>query len=94
MRDKKAVLLPTNPWPLVISLGVFLVGFLAVVANHWRAGSVIMAGAMLLAGGARMVLPRHVSGLLVLRRRVVDVAIMLSLGISILIFALLVPPGT
>ena len=75
MRDKKAVLLPANPWPLVASVTVLVVGFLVVIA-----------------GGMRLVLPRHLSGLLVLRRRLVDVVIMLGLGISILVFALLVPP--
>jgi hypothetical protein len=94
MRDKKAVLLPANPWPLVASVAVLVVGFLVVIAGHWRPGSLIMAVAMLAAGGMRLVLPRHISGLLVLRRRLVDVVIMLGLGISILVFALLVPPGS
>lgn len=94
MRDKRAVLLPTNPWPLAATLVVFAVGFVVVAAGQWRLGTIIMAASLLLAAAARMTLPRHVSGLLVLRRRVIDVLILGGLGTSILVFALLVPPGS
>lgn len=86
--------LPTNPWPLVAVLGVFTVGVLIAGFGSWRYGAVVMAAATLLAGVARMLLPRRVSGLLVVRRRWMDITILFSLGIAIGVLALVVPPGT
>jgi len=43
---------------------------------------------------ARMLLPRRVSGLLVVRRRWMDITILFSLGTAIGVLALVVPPGT
>ena len=85
--------LPTNPWPLVAVLGVFTVGVLIAGFGSWRYGVVVMAAATLLAGVARMLLPRRVSGLLVVRRRWMDITILFSLGIAIGVLALVVPPG-
>jgi len=54
----------------------------------------VVAAATLLAGIARMLLPRRVSGLLVVRRRWMDITILFSLGTAIGVLALVVPPGT
>jgi len=86
--------LPTNPWPLATVLGLFAVGVLIAGFWDWRYGAVVMAAATLLAGIARMVLPRQVSGLLVVRRRWMDITILISLGMAIGVLALVVPPGT
>ena len=86
--------LPTNPWPLAAVLGVFAVGVLIAGFGSWRYGAVVMAAATLLAGVARMLLPRRVSGLLVVQRRWMDITILFSLGIAIGVLALVVPPGT
>ena len=86
--------LPTNPWPLVAVLGVFSIGVLVAGLGSWRYGAVVMAAATLLAGIARMLLPRRVSGLLVVRRRWMDITILFSLGTAIGVLALVVPPGT
>ena len=86
--------LPTNPWPLVAVLGVFSIGVLVAGLGNWRYGAVVMAAATLLGGIVRMLLPRHVSGLLVVRRRWMDITILFSLGAAIGVLALVVPPGT
>ena len=52
----------TNPWPLAAVLGVFAIGVLIAGFGNWRYGAVVMAAATLLAGVARMLLPRRVSG--------------------------------
>ena len=85
--------LPTNPWPLVAVIGVFTIGVLIAGFGSWRYGALAMAAATLLAGLARMLLPRQVSGLLVVRRRWVDVALLVSLGTAMGVLALVVPPG-
>ena len=77
--------LPTNPWPLAAVLGVFAIGVLIAGFGNWRYGAVVMAAATL---------PRHVSGLLVVRRRWMDITILFSLGTAIGVLALVVPPGT
>ena len=86
--------LPTNPWPLVAVIGVFTIGVLIAGFGSWRYGALVMAAATLLAGLARMLLPRQVSGLLVVRRRWVDVTLLVSLGTAMGVLALVVPPGT
>jgi hypothetical protein len=75
-------------------LGVFAIGVLIAGFGSWRYGAVVMAAATLLAGIARMLLPRRVSGLLVVRRRWMDITILFSLGTAIGVLALVVPPGT
>ena len=85
--------LPTNPWPLVAVIGVFTIGVLIAGLGSWRYGALGMAAATLLAGLARMLLPRQVSGLLVVRRRWVDVTLLVSLGTAMGVLALVVPPG-
>ena len=82
--------LPTNPWPLAAVLGVFAIGVLIAGFGNWRYGAVVMAASRV----ARMLLPRHVSGLLVVRRRWMDITILFSLGTAIGVLALVVPPGT
>jgi len=75
-------------------LGVFSIGVLVAGLGNWRYGAVVMAAAALLGGIVRMLLPRHVSGLLVVRRRWMDITILFALGAAIGVLALVVPPGT
>ena len=74
-------------------IGVFTIGVLIAGFGSWRYGALVMAAATLLAGLARMLLPRQVSGLLVVRRRWVDVTLLVSLGTAMGVLALVVPPG-
>ncbi|MDO5082066.1 DUF3017 domain-containing protein [Arachnia propionica] len=93
MHDKRAELLPNRPGALLVSVAILLVGVVVTAFGHWRRGAVIMAFALFVAAAARAVLPRHVSGLLVVRRRPVDVLLMGGLGLTIALCALVVPPG-
>ncbi len=94
MAANRPQLLPSNPWPLAAALTVFSAGIMAVLLGQWRWGAITMAVALLLATALRMILPRHIAGLLVLRRRILDLIVMGGLGAAILIFALVVPSGT
>jgi DUF3017 family protein len=66
---------------LIISQGVHLV----------RSGTLVLAGVLLIAAVARLVLPERRAGLLSSRRRLLDVAILGALGIGLLVAGLVVP---
>jgi Protein of unknown function (DUF3017) len=69
---------------VIIGLGVHLV----------RSGTLVLAGVLLVAAMARLVLPERLAGMLSSRRRLLDVAILGVLGIGLLVAGLVVPvPG-
>jgi hypothetical protein len=69
---------------VIIGLGVYFV----------RSGTLVLAGVLLVAAMARLVLPERLAGLLSSRRRLLDVAIFGVLGIGLLVAGLVVPvPG-
>jgi hypothetical protein len=79
-------------WPLVAVASVCLTGFAVVLSNHFRRGTVLFAGGLLLAAALRTVLPESAAGLLVVRSRVLDVLTLAVLGLAVLLTALVVPP--
>lgn len=89
--DKPAHELPSNPWPLLSCLALFAFGVLLITMGHWRRGPVLMAASLVLAAMMRMVLPARVAGLLVVRRRWIDVVVMLLLAAAIAVLAMIVP---
>jgi hypothetical protein len=59
-----------------------------------RSGTLVLAGFMLVAGGARLVLPERQAGMLSSRRRWMDVTIFTTLGVGLLVAGIVVPtPG-
>jgi hypothetical protein len=66
---------------VIISQGVHLV----------RSGTLVFAGVLLIAAMTRLVLPERRAGLLSSRRRLLDVAILGTLGIGLLVAGLVVP---
>jgi Protein of unknown function (DUF3017) len=69
---------------LIIGQGVHLV----------RSGTLVLAGVLLVAAMARLILPERLAGLLSSRRRLLDVAIFALLGVGLLVAGLVVPvPG-
>lgn len=92
--DKPADELPGRPWPLAAVLAVFGVGVVLVALGHWRRGPVVMAAALALAAVLRLVLPVGVAGLLVVRRRWIDVTVLLALSAAIAVLAMIVPGTT
>ena len=79
-------------WPLVSVLAVCTAGVLVVLSEHFRRGTVLFAGGLVLAAGLRALLPSESAGLLVVRGRVVDVITLTALGLGVLLAALVVPP--
>jgi hypothetical protein len=66
---------------VIISQGVHLVS----------SGTLVFAGVLLIAAMTRLVLPERRAGLLSSRRRLLDVAILGTLGIGLLVAGLVVP---
>lgn len=89
--DKPAEELPSNPWPLVSVLGLFGVGVVLIALGHWRRGPVVMAAALALAATLRLTLPVRLAGLLVVRRRWIDVCVLVALAAGIAVLAMIVP---
>ena len=90
--DKPAESYPLNPWPLVAVVGVLLGGVVVALLGHWRAAAMIVAGSLLLGAALRLVLPRRMAGLLVIRRRWIDVTVMAVLAVATAVVASVVPP--
>ena len=80
-------------WPLLSVLGGSVVGLAAVGADHFRSGCLLLGGSVLLGSLARMVLPARRVGLLVVRSRAFDVLALTSMGLALVVLAILVPPA-
>ncbi len=79
-------------WPITLVLLCVAAGFAVVLSHHFRRGSVVIAGALLLGSLLRLVLPARVAGLLAVRSRAFDVAVLAILGMGMFLTAVVVPP--
>jgi hypothetical protein len=80
-------------WPFGAVLAVVAVGLVIVASGHFRAGCVVVGAGVSLAAALRAMLPERRAGLLVVRHRFLDVALMTALGVGIVVLAVVVPPG-
>ena len=78
-------------WPLAVVLLGVVAGLVIVAFAHWRLGCTCVGGAITLGGLLRLVL-RDRAGLLAVRRRAVDVVLLLGVGIGIVVLAWIVSP--
>lgn len=92
-RDLPADEFPSNPWPLMVVLAVLAIALVLLGLGRWRSASLMIAGAAGLAALLRLVLRARVAGLLVVRRRWVDVVGLASIAAGIAALAFLVPPS-
>jgi hypothetical protein len=76
-----------------VVLAVMVVAMARITQYHWREGTVIIGGALLLAAGLRAVLPPEWTGLLGIRRRAVDVLTYSTFGLLMLAVALTITGG-
>jgi len=78
-------------WPIsVVLLGIAL-SMIFVATDHFRRGSLVLAVSVVLATFLRLFLPENQAGMLAVRSKSVDVAILAVLGVGLAIFALWVP---
>ncbi len=80
--------------PYWIVLCGAMIGLLSIRGgqDYVRGGTLGMAGVLLMAAVARLVLPERRAGMLRSRRRLVDVAALGALGAGLLIAGLVLPP--
>ena len=69
---------------LLAMVGV-LVGIVIAAQDDWRVGVRVMAGSLLFAAGCRLLLPSRQAGMLAVRHRALDVAMLVGVG-AVLIF--------
>jgi hypothetical protein len=82
------------PYFLVLVGTVAALVTIRLGAHHLRSGTLVLAGVLLAAAVARLVLPDRRLGLLSSRRRWVDVLIFAAFGIGLLFAGLAIPaPG-
>lgn len=83
---------PRLQWPLTLVLVGLVVSLAVVASDHFRRGSVLFAGFVVLAFFLRLLLSDRDAGWLAVRSRGVDLACLGFLGLTISVFALIVPP--
>ena len=76
--------------PLALVIVVLAVGFALVVVHHWRRGLVVIGCGIALAAVLRGALPPRRAGLLAVRGRVLDTAVLAVLGVAVLFLASIV----
>lgn len=79
--------------PFGLVLAIVAAGFVRIAQYHWREGTVLIAGALLVAALLRAVLSPERAGLIVIRGRGVDVLLYTALGVMILLVALTITKG-
>ncbi len=86
---------PANQWPLLlVVLGVVAGLAVAFVGeNSWRLGAVIIGVAVVFGALERMALANRLAGLLQVRSKAFDVAVLALTGAAIIVLALAVPEG-
>jgi multisubunit Na+/H+ antiporter MnhB subunit len=70
-------------------------GLALSLLGAWRTGVVWVGGGLLLGACSRAVLPERQSGMLRVRRKPVDVMMLLGVGVALIVLALVIPeqPG-
>jgi len=81
-------------WPLAVVLLGVAASLIVVALDHFRIGSLMLAGSLVLAFILRLVLPTSQIGMLAVRSRKVDLVVLGALAVVLAVFALWVPPPT
>ena len=81
-----------KPVPLAVVSVLLLAGLLAAtVLDHWRVGSAVMGVALCLGAVLRLTLPARQAGMLVVRSRGTDAAVLLGIGLAMVALANTIP---
>jgi hypothetical protein len=79
---------------LLLVLLIAVAGLARVLGEHWRQGSVLLGGALLVAAVLRATLPPSRAGLLAIRGRMIDVLCYGGFGVLIVALALTITRGS
>jgi hypothetical protein len=84
---------PRRQWPLLLVSALVLGGVVAALLgpDTWRAGCLVVGGALVLGALLRLVLTTRRAGLLRVRSKAFDVGVMLLAGGAILVLSVIVP---
>ncbi len=77
--------------PSSFVVAVAAAGLVLVSVGHWRQGTVVIGGAMLVGAGLRLLLPSRRAGSLVVRSRPFDTGLLLFLGLATIALAISIP---
>jgi hypothetical protein len=80
--------------PGLAVLAVVAAGLVAVSLSAWQTGVLLIGMGLLLAAGLRLSLPARTAGLLVVRSRAFDAAVLLGLGFALVLLANTVPTSS
>jgi hypothetical protein len=86
LRRKLADRLPLH-FAISVVLVIAAAGFVRVLQEHWREGTGLVGGALLVAGVARVILPEDRAGLLGIRSQAIDVLWYIVLGVLMVVLA-------
>lgn len=75
----------------VLAMVVLFVGIYLAAREDWRLGVRWMAGSLLFAAGCRLFLPSRQAGMLAVRHRLVDVALLVGVGAALIFLAGSIP---
>jgi hypothetical protein len=75
----------------LLVLAVAAAGLVIVTEGHWRAGVKAVAVGLVVAALARLVIPQQQAGMLAVRRRTVDVVILVALGVALFFLSTSIP---
>lgn len=78
-------------WPMLSVYVLLAFSMLMVVFVDFRIGAILFSISVLWAFALRLVLSDKAAGLLRVRRRRIDLTVLLTLGITLLVLALVVP---
>jgi hypothetical protein len=94
-RPEAAAPLQQRPWPLLVVVAGVVLGLVVTVLGEstWRVGAVVVGAALLVGAVERLVLSDRAAGLLQVRGKAFDVAVLGLAGAAVVTVALLVPPG-
>lgn len=72
-----------DQWPFALVMAIVVIGLLLVLLYHWRKGTSLVGGALLVAAALRLLLPDSKAGLLAVRKRRVDILLYGGFGLMI-----------
>lgn len=78
-------------WPITVVLLGVAIGLVVAVLAEFRSGTVLLAASVVFAAWLRLMLPDERAGVLKVRSRLIDVAVLAGLGLALTILALVVP---
>jgi len=74
-----------------VILAVVIAGLVVVAAADWRVGIRVVSGALGVAALLRLTLPEKDAGMLAVRHRLLDVAILVAIGVTLFVLSVTIP---